>query len=359
MHRPFLSKDPRTGNYLIRYMDEAGGWHSKSTCTTKKHEAQDVLKKFDPNEKKRVTTLSDFTELYLSSYARNHHGWEYYSFITEPALLRFESFVKEKYGNLLLSSVKKYHVEQYMTHWANTKTKQNRVRSQASINNEIKAIRGAFSMAVEWDLIEKSPCKRFALPKIPRKLTGQHVPEDQLAAVLKAAKHHWLRVFILLAFYTGLRRRELLALRWENIDFQERLLKVANTTNFTTKNKDERIVPLHPSALEALGSLPRLADFVFAISAPDGEYKTPNEDNVSHAVREALDEAGLPPTVHLHSLRHSFCTNLLKKGAPIQEVQLLMGHQDLNTTLIYTHQLSRELHSTVERLGGTQLPTPH
>jgi len=61
----FLSKDPRSGNYLIRYQDEAGGWHSKSICTTKMYDALEILKKLDPNEKKRITSLSDFVELYL------------------------------------------------------------------------------------------------------------------------------------------------------------------------------------------------------------------------------------------------------------------------------------------------------
>jgi integrase/recombinase XerD len=154
-----------------------------------------------------------------------------------------------------------------------------------------------------------------------------------------------------------LRRRELLALRWENVDLKERVLRVVNSTGFTTKNKEERVVPLHPSVVEAIQSMPRVAEFVFVVPARNGGYKTPNEDNISHKVREALEAAGLPTTVHLHSLRHSFCTNLLKKGAPLQEVQLLMGHQDISTTLIYTHQSSQELHPTVERLSRVQLPS--
>jgi integrase len=359
MRHNVISKDPRNGNYLIRYQDEFGHWHSKSTSTKRKSEALEILRTFDPQQKQKlvVSTLSEFIQLYLSSYAKNHHGAECYKFITAPALARFEAFMQEQYGNVLLSSVKKYHIEQYMTYWANMPTQHKKTRSQASVNNDIKAIRGAFTKAVEWELIPKSPCFKFALQKPPSKIGGQFVPEGELEAVVKAAKTHLLRVFIILAFFTGLRRRELLALRWENVDFGERVLRVVNSAGFTTKNKQERIVPLHPSAVEALEAMPRVADLVFAVPARSGGYKTPNEDNVSHKVREALEAAGLPATVHLHSLRHSFCTNLLKKGAPLQEVQLLMGHQDISTTLIYTHQSSQELHPTIERLSHVQLPS--
>jgi integrase len=358
MRHNVISKDPRNGNYLIRYQDQFGHWHSKSTCTKRKSEALEILRTFDPQQEQKllVSTLSEFIQLYLSSYAKNHHGRECYEFITAPALTRFEVFMLKQYGNVALSSVKKYHIEQYMTYWANTPTKYKKTRSQASVNNDIKSIRGAFTKAVEWELIPKSPCVKFGLPKPPSKLGGQFVPEGELEAVLKAAKTHLLRVFITLAFFTGLRRRELLALRWENVDLKERVLRVVNTYGFTTKNKEERIVPLHPSVVEALESMPRVAEFVFAVPARTGGYKTPNEDNISHKVREALEAAGLPSTVHLHSLRHSFCTNLLKKGAPLQEVQLLMGHQDISTTLIYTHQVSQELHPTVDRLKKVQLP---
>jgi len=75
-------------------------------------------------------------------------------------------------------------------------------------------------------------------------------------------------------------------------------------------------------------------------------------DYVSKKFKKAIRKSGLNPKLHLHSLRHSFCSNLINKGASLSVIQQLAGHSDFCTTLNYSHLASDSLQQAVELLGN-------
>jgi site-specific recombinase XerD len=114
---------------------------------------------------------------------------------------------------------------------------------------------------------------------------------------------------------------------------------------------------------EMLAALPRTSHYVITSQ----QFNTPPDKHcVSHKFRQAVLKAGLDSRLHVHSLRHSFCTNLLAAGAPmLQDVQLIAGHSTIVVTQGYNQMRSGTLHKTVSILDGSlalgpgELKGPH
>lgn len=170
-------------------------------------------------------------------------------------------------------------------------------------------------------------------------------PEEIWSLVRAAASKTDAAMFLTAAF-TGLRRGELLGLRWRDVDFAGSTIRVrashAAGVLTTPKSGKVRAVPMAPdvaSELARLGSRERFAgddDFVFA-----GEGGLPLDgDALSSRYPVALRRAGLRP-LRFHDLRHTFGTRMIAK-ADIRRVQEWMGHADIQTTMKYLHYAPRD-----------------
>jgi integrase len=163
--------------------------------------------------------------------------------------------------------------------------------------------------------------------------------------LVRAASSETDAAIYLTAAFTGLRRGELLALRWRDVDFGGSTIRVrasyAAGQITTPKSGKVRSVPMAPDvagALAKLGERGRFTgddDFVFA-----GEHGLPLDgDALSSRYRDALERAGLRP-LRFHDLRHTFGTRMIGK-ADIRRVQEWMGHADVQTAMKYLHYQSR------------------
>ena len=143
---------------------------------------------------------------------------------------------------------------------------------------------------------------------------------------------------ILELFYaSGLRLSEICGARLENLDLEDRFLRV------TGKGNKTRLVPVGGKALEALNAYLRserpelvnrkTSSHVF-LSVRGGPL---SPDRVRQIVKERARQAGIDQKIYPHLLRHSFATHLLENGADLRVIQELLGHADIGTTQIYTH----------------------
>jgi integrase len=169
-------------------------------------------------------------------------------------------------------------------------------------------------------------------------------PEEIWSLVRAAASEMDAAIFVTAAF-TGLRRGEILALRWRDVDFPASTIRVRASYSAgqltTPKSGKVRSVPMAPDVAAAIARLGQRDefvgedDFVFA-----GDFGTPiNGDAVSSRYRDALDAAGLRK-LRFHDLRHTFGTRMIRE-ADIRRVQEWMGHADIQTTMKYLHYESR------------------
>jgi integrase len=170
-------------------------------------------------------------------------------------------------------------------------------------------------------------------------------PEEVMSLVRAACSEQDAAMFLAAAF-TGLRRGELLALRWRDVDFTGSAIRVrasyAAGELTTPKSGKVRSVPMAPDVAEALARLGQRNDWTgeddLVFVGVGGDYLDGSALRRRYAA--ALDRAGLR-RLRFHDLRHTFGTRMIAK-ADIRRVQEWMGHADIQTTMRYLHYVPRD-----------------
>lgn len=215
----------------------------------------------------------------------------------------------------------------------------------------------ALDNAVRWGMVSRNVCDLVTPPRI---VSREVVPlsVEQACTLIYHVRGHRLEVLLATAVVTGMRRGELLALRWSDIDFSHRRLLVLHSVNFMAhygyvegKPKTaagKRVVSLPAFLLDMLRehsirqnelreTTPTWVDHNLVFPNLTGGYLHPN--HMGETFKELLKEAGLPQ-IRFHDLRHSAATILLGMGVNIKVIQELLGHSDISITLgLYSHLL--------------------
>jgi integrase len=205
---------------------------------------------------------------------------------------------------------------------------------------ELGVLTHIFSWAVKKELVAINPCTGVERPKHdPGRL--RYLQPAELNLILQKCPE-WLRPIVGLLVFTGMRRSELLTLRWIDVDRQAGRFLLPKT-----KNNTSRIIWLNNRALTILDSLPknsaRPLDRVF----PASEQITP--ENVSIAFLRAARAAGVD-SVRLHDCRHTFASWLRMSGCELDTVGELLGHKDPRMTKRYSQLSPVYLQDATKRL---------
>ncbi len=225
-------------------------------------------------------------------------------------------------------------------------------------------LHNALDTAVKWELIPRNVCDLVSPPRKER-FEIQPLTVEQVQKLLATVHRHRWEALFTLALATGMRRGEILGLKWQDINFVTGTLQVRRIlTRVPTKmpgrehvyveaepktKKSCRSVIIAPFALEALrehrsrqlevrlkaGASWQEHDYVFCTSV--GTHLSPN--HVVEELKKLLKQAGLPD-IRFHDLRHSAATLLLSLGVHPKVVQELLGHTQISMTMdIYSHVL--------------------
>jgi len=198
--------------------------------------------------------------------------------------------------------------------------------------------------AVEWGMLESAP-------KIKRLKCNGDIEVDFLSFedaehLIDAAEKEWKALFVT-ALKTGLRRGELLALRWQDVNLDNRKLVVRQNRvhgkTETPKNHKPRTVPLAESVVEALAELKGMREpLVFCreagghlvFSKKSGDYLSVK--SIHRILSETCARAEIRH-IGWHACRHTFASHLVMKGVPLKVVQELLGHATIDMTMRYSH----------------------
>jgi len=211
------------------------------------------------------------------------------------------------------------------------------------------ALSAAFDRARTWGMVKKNVWRDVKKPRVPETLP-LFLTRDEFVKLRMAILDDAFRHLVEFAAMTGMRLGELRAMRWDWVDMNRRVVVVRNSSEFTTKSKKSRVIPLCPDALMVLEQRTLVrhqsSSFVFhRLGRPL------SEDAVSHGFKRAVRRAGLRDQLHFHSLRHTFASWLVEAGASLYHVSRLMGHASPTTTAIYAHLAPDQLHSVLAPLS--------
>ena len=215
--------------------------------------------------------------------------------------------------------------------------------SAKTVRNINQVISSAMDFAVAQKIISENPRKAVALPKVEHK-EMQTIPAEQLQAFLKEAKETGVYEMYYIELATGLRRGELLGLKWTDVDWKNGIIKVCRSitringeiVESTLKTKNSyRTVSISPQAIEVLKQQKAKTNDQYIFPSPNGGPISP--DSVNNMLKRVLARAGIPK-VRFHDLRHTFATIALQNGVDIKTVSGMLGHFSAGFTLdTYAH----------------------
>jgi len=206
-----------------------------------------------------------------------------------------------------------------------------------TVAKEMSVLKHCLRLAVEWGELNQNPAAGARLPKLPAGKTRYLTP-GELKAALELAPE-WLRAPMAFAACTGVRRGEMLALKWADVDAKNRRLYLRET-----KNGALRILPIPESALTVLRSLPQ--------GAPgDSVFAGVNPAHLSVYTKRVLKRVGAPDA-SFHTLRHTAASWMVQQGVDLYAVGQILGHKTPRMTQRYAHLSPDYMAGAVGKLDG-------
>jgi len=242
-------------------------------------------------------------------------------------------------GNKDINEITPQHIEKYKNHRQKesiivvkkdkdgNETKITKYIQNSTINRELNSISKMFSIAVENDWLDENPCFKVKKLRVENKQERFLTKEEETrlfdACILDKA---YLRPIIICALHTGMRKAEILNLKWSCVDFTHKYIDVLKT-----KSGKARKIPISNTLFQELENMPRTSEYVFtnlATKKPYYDLKKPFE--------RLCDKADIND-LRFHDLRHTAATRMVSAGIDLVVVQELLGHHDIKTTMRYSH----------------------
>ena len=265
--------------------------------------------------------LSDIQQ-FMAWYEHRHLQNFYISHITTPTLTRYRTYLQQEVQC-----------------------------KPATINRYLVSLKRYFAWLTEQSLLDRNPAHPIKLVKAVEQ--ASHRMDDQQESAFVATVQHGRRlrdiVLITLMLHTGLRVGEVCSLQWHDVASHPR----SGHLKIWGKRHKYREVPLNSTARRGLEELKSqhkqdgdLSTFVFA-SIRTGDCLTPRA--IGFIVKKYARQAGLPD-LHPHDLRHRFGYRMAE-STPLHRLAQIMGHDSLDTTMIYVQSTQQDLQSSVEKIA--------
>ena len=275
-------------------------------------------------------TWTSFIEDYLTYSKANKR----------PATFNLDDYVVKTFTELIKPAFVKDVTPLDIEKW-----KQERLKTvtPTSTNIELCQIKALFSKATEWKLIYENPAKNIKKIKPPPK-TPRFLSKGEIKKLVDATNGQ-LRLIIKTFIVTGFRLSELINFRWEDIDWDRKIITIQAHDDFQPKDYQIRTVPIRKELYADLSCIKKTEGYVFTNQIG----KRLDTSKLQKEIKSAIKKAGLKPC-RIHDLRHTFASQLVIHGSELRDVTELLGHSSYTTTLKYAHLTKSRLNEAIDKL---------
>ena len=220
--------------------------------------------------------------------------------------------------------------------------------SKKTLNGAIKLYRPFFTYALETKYCDQNPMTKVKEAKLPGPGKRDFFSDNELEKIWQTVIPHW-RHCLEFMVHTGLRKGEMINLTWDNVSVDPKDPKVtmASSEDWSTKSGKSRVIPLNARAVDILKSQ-KGQHKTYVFTSRTGKKIHPDEPY--NALKKALQKLDLKGDVH--KLRHTFGSKLAMLNVDVVAIKELLGHSDLQTTMLYTHSSGEHLRNAVDKLSS-------
>lgn len=335
------SKHPQTGKaderFYIRYrrdgkqVEEAVGWRSGEWTAAKASNERSLRiegkaqSNEDRRQEQRAAKLAEESRWTLSRLWSQYKAQRVENKALKVDNGRFVKHLKPDFGNKTPDEIITLEVDRL-------RLKLLKKLSPQTVKHVLALLKRIIKFGVKRDLIDPPSPRRLhiEMPTVDNLVT-EHLSNDQLKKLLETLDEepNWkARGMVRLALCSGLRRGEMFKLKWQDLDFQNRIINLRDTKSGKTHR-----IPMNDAARDLFKTLPKETSHVFP-GEEDAQLQ-----NIDPALRRIKKRAGLPKSFRmLHGLRHDFASRLASSGkVGLYELQRLLTHGDSRMTQRYAH----------------------
>ena len=350
--------DAKTGKRIIRNVLGKTQAEVKEKLKAAIAESQGIEVRKSEDEYTVATWLRTWYELYAKPNVRTATANRYQLIIEQYTVPRIGNIKLKKLTTRHLQKLYKELLESGRIHVGKN---QDKGLSTTTVHSVHLMLHCALDRAVKERLISRNPCEDCIVPK-PRKLDMKILPPEHMKAYLEAADRRGLLPMFYLELISGLRKGELVALRWDDLDVKSKTISVSRQY---VRNPDGSLELTRPKTENSirLVSIPQTAvDLLIQEHGkhPDSPYLFPSPltgemyhpDSVVNLHKKILRDAGLEH-LRFHDLRHTFATTALQNGVDVKTVSSMLGHYDAGFTLrTYTHATRQKQDEAAQTMGS-------
>lgn len=313
----------RNGKYYCRFQLNGERHHKLCAGATTLKEAEKMENAFKyklmqqqngviPRELKHIT-INKLFKIYTEYSEVNKKSYK--SDISRTKL------IKQFFGeNTLIKDIQPEKIEKFKDFLL----EQN--RSKMTVNRYLEQLKTAFRMAIDNDYLLKNPCKN--IKKFPVKnYSVRYLKEDEEKRLFKALPDY-LKGIVIVALNTGLRKSNILELKWEQVNFDFKFIEILEN-----KGNKHIMLPLNDTLYNFFIKTPEVERIGYIFINP--ETGSPYKD-IKKAWQTALKQAGIE-NFRFHDLRHTVGTRLAKENVPVNIIKEILAHSDVKTTMRYVH----------------------